>query len=206
MSAAALTRWRWTPRSRAVPHAAAHLVTRGQVGVGGTAASSNNDPTEVESPLDPSANPVDFAHGDPSPVCLVTAPLCAACGAAASHVELVPPGERPASWESWDDHLPETYGQFRRVDSWRFLFGSIEAGNGLGDDAGADAMARHREVFKVPPDFDPVHAAGLYDDAGFCAWCRVADYRTHWSAQGAAESCPHGHFKSIDPHWEPDDR
>jgi hypothetical protein len=86
-----------------------------------------------------------------------------------------------------------------------FLFEGIEAGNGLGDDVGADAVARLWEAFQEPFDFDWVHAASLYDDAGFCASCRVAYCRTRWSARRGAEWCPQGHFKSMDPHWEPDD-
>src|SRR5664279_5982792 len=73
------------------------------------------------------------------------------------------PGERPTGWESWDDRLRDTCVQFHRVGSWRFLFEGIEAGNGLGDDVGADAVARLWEAFQEPFDFDRVHAARLYD-------------------------------------------
>jgi len=56
-----------------------------------------------------------FAEKDGAPILLpalglagmtlVVEPRCAACGKTASRIEVVPPGERPMAWESWDQEL-----------------------------------------------------------------------------------------------------
>ena len=142
---------------------------------------------------------------NPSLAHLIATPLCAVCGSQTSYVELVPPGDYPASWETWGDQLQGSYTNYHRPDRWRFLFRGIEAGNGIGDDISAHEAARLSLAFEQPLEFDRVHAAGLYDDAGFCASCRVAFCRRHWSVGDGAGQCPQGHFRSLDPHWYPDE-
>jgi hypothetical protein len=51
-----------------------------------------------------------------------------------------------------------------------------------------------------------VHAAGFYDDAGFCQSCDAPYCYRHWQVTRSGYGyCPHGHGKSLDPHWSPED-
>jgi hypothetical protein len=44
---------------------------------------------------------------------MVAEPRCAACGEAATHIELVPPGQLPAQWQVWDKKRQESLWIYR---------------------------------------------------------------------------------------------
>ena len=54
-------------------------------------------------------------------------------------IELIPPGELPAEWDSWPNEHHEAFKASHNIGSWHFVFRSIEGGNGLGDDISAEA-------------------------------------------------------------------
>ena len=57
-------------------------------------------------------------------------------------------------------------------------------------------------AFRPPLSFVQVHTAGFYDDAGFCQDCDALYCYRHWHvSEGGYGYCPHGHGKSLDPHW-----
>jgi hypothetical protein len=63
-------------------------------------------------------------------------------------------------------------------------------------------------AFTPPVSATHVHDdAGLYDNAGICGPCGDLPYcRQHWHVtQSGLGTCPHGHGKSLDSHWSPDD-
>ena len=137
---------------------------------------------------------------------LVARPACAVCGAAAASVELVPPGALPSEWRTWPPELQKTYTENHDPQAWRFLFEGIDSGNGLGDDVTATEALRYATAFARPLTYERVHQAGLYDDAGFCASCRLPYCSKHWDvSSGGYGRCPRGHGKSLDPHWSPSD-
>lgn len=125
---------------------------------------------------------------------------CAVCGAPSSRVELVAPGELPADWESWSQDRRDWFLGYRKPDQWYLFYEGPAAGNGSGDHIGHDEAARILRGFREPHTFDQVHAAGFYDDAGFCATCKMPYCSRHWrvSATGYGH-CPEGHGKSLDP-------
>ena len=115
------------------------------------------------------------------PINLTFEPACAACGRPASRIELVP-----------DD-----------AGGWVLRYsGPAASGEGPVDAARADLITA---AFRPPHRFAAVHAAGFYDDAGFCGDCDTPYCATHWhlSATGYGR-CPQGHGKSLDPHWSPE--
>jgi hypothetical protein len=135
---------------------------------------------------------------------LLARPPCALCGAESSSVELVPPGDLPAGWPEWDEATRSMYLKYHDDTRWRFIFTGVVAGNGMGDDVSVETAGRYAAAFRAPLEFDRVHSAGLYDDAGFCGSCKLAYCHRHWSAGDSAGRCPRGHVKSLDPHWHPD--
>ena len=137
---------------------------------------------------------------------LVVRPLCAVCGAPASSIELVPPGDVPLDWDNWPDEHRRVAAAHHDPTAWRLLFKSVGGGNGLGRDLAAEEAVRWAAAFSEPLEYDKVHRLGLYDDAGFCNECRVSYCLRHWknSDWGGYGRCPHGHSKSLDPHWSPE--
>ncbi len=111
---------------------------------------------------------------------MVAALRCATCGSPSALVELVAPGGLPAEWERWSDDEKDAFRQYRDPDQWWLLFEGIAAGNGDGNAITADKAARIAEAFAMPCTYDRVHAAGLYDDAGFCGTCSVPYCYRHW--------------------------
>lgn len=114
---------------------------------------------------------------------LIAEPRCNACGESASHVELRGPN---------DD------------GTWRFLYSGVVAGNGSGRDISPEEAARIANAFIKPFTYEAVHEARLYDDAGFCAQCRVAYCYKHWNESNGFGHCPLNHGKSLDPLWSPE--
>ncbi len=97
------------------------------------------------------------------------------------------------------------YEQFHDPMEWRFLYSGIAAGNPLGGDISADRATRYATAFSEPLEYNNVRTAGLYDEAGFCAECRLPYCSSHWSVdRGGYGTCPRGHGKSLDPHWSPE--
>ncbi len=100
----------------------------------------------------------------------------------------------------------ESFLRYRDPREWWLLFEGVAAGNGLGDPITADRAAQVGDAFSQPYNYDRVHAAGFYDDAGFCQSCGVAYCYRHWHvSRSGYGSCPEGHGKSLDPHWSPED-
>ena len=69
---------------------------------------------------------------------LLVRPPCAACGAPASSIELVPPGAVPVEWNDWSTEEQQAFETYRNPTRWRFLVKGIEGGNGLGDDVSVE--------------------------------------------------------------------
>jgi len=89
----------------------------------------------------------------------------------------------------------------------RLIYNGIVAGTGPGGTPISSGRTRAiASAFTPPYEAATIRAADFYDDAGFCASCGVFYCFTHWnpSTTGGGR-CPHGHFKSLDPHWSPDD-
>jgi len=137
---------------------------------------------------------------------LVFEPTCFVCGSIASHVELIPPGELPAEWESWPNEHHEAFKASHDTGSWHFVFRSIEGGNGLGDDISAEAAERLAAAFSEPLEYTKVAHAGLSDDAGYCGRCGVPYCSVHWNVdRDGWGRCPSGHSRNLDPLWWPAD-
>jgi hypothetical protein len=57
-----------------------------------------------------------------------------------------------------------------------------------------------------PYSLKKFRAADLYDGAGYCGDCSKIYCTTHWNVTSTGGGfCSEGHFKSLDPHWSPDD-
>lgn len=137
---------------------------------------------------------------------LIYRPPCGVCGQPATYIELVPPGVLPSAWDAWSPRERQLYEALRDPTMWRMLFRGIAGANGFGDDLSAEEAARYLAAFSGPLTFQKVHGAGLYDDAGFCEECDKPYCYEHWNVSaGGYGRCPHGHGKSLDPHWSPDD-
>ncbi len=133
---------------------------------------------------------------------LVARPTCAVCGKSDSVVELIAPGQRPDGWDTWSSDAQDAYSTRFDPGSWHFISRGIVRNSGSGLDISATKAAVIRHAFHEPLLFEAVHGAGLYDDAGFCAECKVPYCKTHWDPDdGSWGTCPHGHCRSFDPHW-----
>jgi hypothetical protein len=82
----------------------------------------------------------------------------------------------------------------------------VLAGNGYGDPIGPKEAERISEAFTLPYSYARIRLARLYDDAAFCDSCNEAYCYNHWNVSDTGGGrCPKGHWKSLDPHWSPDD-
>ena len=139
----------------------------------------------------------------------VAEPPCAVCGRAATRVELVAPDGLPADWPQWSSQQRDTFdaGRQRHADQqWWLLFSGIEAGNGTGKPVDPAQAERIAAAFAEPYRYAAVATAGFYDDAGFCGHCDAAYCYHHWNVSSTGYgTCPHGHGRSLDPLWWPDD-
>jgi hypothetical protein len=133
---------------------------------------------------------------------MVITPLCAACGAPATRIELVAPGQLPAQWEHWPATVRDSFGRHRGPGQWYLIRDGVAAGNGYGDPVQAGEAGRIAQAFQPPLRYDQVARAGFYDDAGFCQDCDAPYCYRHWRVSGTGYGhCPAGHGKSLDPHW-----
>ena len=133
---------------------------------------------------------------------MVVVPLCAACGSPSSWVELVAPGELPAKWQQWDSARQGSFLLHRDPQCWHLIVQGIAACNGDGDPIDASKAEQIAEAFRPPLSFVQVHTAGFYDDAGLCPDCNAPYCYRHWHvSESGYGHCPHGHGKSLDPHW-----
>jgi hypothetical protein len=135
---------------------------------------------------------------------MVFTPPCAECGAAASRVELVAPGQLPAEWEQWPSRVRDIISRQREPGQWYLLLKGTATENGYGDPIDASQAGRIAQAFRPPLSFGQVHTAGFYDDAGFCQDCDAPYCYRHWHvSESGYGHCPRGHGKSLDPHWSP---
>ena len=130
---------------------------------------------------------------------MVVTPPCAVCGTPSARVELVPPGQVPAEWEQWPGTVQVTILRQRQPGQWYLLFKGVAAHNGYGDPIDIGWAGRIAQAFRPPLRFAQVHAAGFYDDAGFCQDCDAPYCYRHWHVTETGYGyCPHGHGKSLD--------
>jgi hypothetical protein len=136
---------------------------------------------------------------------MVAEPRCSACGAAATRIELVAPGQPPAQWNEWSQQHRETYERYRDPAQWYLLVRGVVAHNGwVGSPIDAGRAQDIAAAFRSPYSYAQVHTAGFYDDAGFCEQCAAAFCSRHWNVSASGYGhCPQGHGKSLDPHWSP---
>jgi len=133
---------------------------------------------------------------------MVAAPPCAACGAPATRIELVAPGQLPAQWEQWPSTVRHSIRRQREPGQWWFLFKGIAAYNGYGDPIDASRAGKIAQAFQPPLSFAQVHTAGFYDDAGFCEDCDAPYCYHDWHVtESGFGYCPCGHGKSLDWYW-----
>ena len=131
-------------------------------------------------------------------------PPCAACGTPSARIELVAPGQLPAQWEQWPSTVQGNILRQREPGQWYLLVTGLATDNGYGDPIDASRAGRIAQAFRSPLRFAQVHAAGFYDDAGFCPDCDAPYCYQHWHVSETGYGyCPHGHGKSLDPHWSP---
>jgi hypothetical protein len=110
----------------------------------------------------------------------------------------------PPSWNHLGPNSRELLLNRRSDDAWWYVYKGIEAGSGSGSPI-EDGTARAFLQLRGDDEYAAVQVLGLYDEAGYCASCRVAYCRRHWDPSMGAGTCPEGHFKSLDPHWHPYD-
>jgi hypothetical protein len=133
---------------------------------------------------------------------ILVAPPCAACGTPSSRIELVAPGCWPVEWDQWPATVRASIEQRREPGQWYLLFKGVATYNGYGDPIDASQAGLIAQAFRPPLHFAQVHAAGFYDDAGFCQDCDAPYCYHHWHVTETGYGhCPRRHGKSLDPHW-----
>ena len=133
---------------------------------------------------------------------MVVTPPCAACGAPATRIELVAPGQLPAQWEQWPGTVRDSFLRHRGPGQWYLILDGVATGNGYGNPVQAGEAGRIAQAFRPPLRYARVATAGFYDDAGFCQDCDAPYCYRHWHVSGTGYGhCPAGHGKSLDPHW-----
>ena len=99
-----------------------------------------------------------------------------------------------------------TIGLSEDPGGWLLRYSGPGGSNGSGDRIPAERAAAIRKAFTPPYAVAAIKAAGFYDDAGFCAGCAKFYCPQHWNTSPTGGGrCPQGHFKSLDPHWSPDE-
>ena len=131
---------------------------------------------------------------------MVVTPPCAACGAPATRIELVAPGQLPAQWEHWPAIARDSFLRCRGPGQWYLIRDGVATSNDNPIQAGE--AGRIAQAFRPPLRYDQVATAGFYDDARFCQDCDAPYCYRHWHVSGTGYGhCPAGHGKSLDPHW-----
>lgn len=94
-----------------------------------------------------------------------------------------------------------------RDGSIYIVYSGLEGGTGWGGDPASSAVVEAtKRAFTPPYSTVSIKAAGFSDDAGFCDLCESFYCSRHWNISNTGGgTCPKGHFKSLDPHWRPDD-
>ena len=92
---------------------------------------------------------------------MVVTPLCAACGAPATRIELVAPGQLPAQWEHWPATVRDSFLKCRGPGQWYLIRDGVAAVNGYGDPVAAGEAGRIAQAFRPPLRYDQVATAGV---------------------------------------------
>lgn len=128
-------------------------------------------------------------------------PPCSVCGKRSATIEIVPPGELPEEFASWDRKLQEVYLKHQDSSQFYLIYAGPGGGNGLGDTVEPARAEIIVEAF-TSPNKESIRAADFYDNAGFCLECSKFYCWNHWD--DGRGLCPKGHWVTLDPHWSPD--
>ena len=72
---------------------------------------------------------------------MVVTPPCAACGAPATRIELVGPGQLPAQWEHWPATVRDSFLRHRGPGQWYLIRDGVATSNGYNPDPGRGGRA-----------------------------------------------------------------
>ena len=131
--------------------------------------------------------------------------LCVVCGKQTAAVELLPPGQYPASLQG-DQYVEirKSWDRIRKKEPWWLRYDGPAAGSGAGHAIGEDKAERIAASFAEPLNYARIHDAGFYDDAGFCGTCGKPYCYQHWNVSGGEVGrCPMGHMKFLDSYYNP---
>jgi len=95
---------------------------------------------------------------------MVVTPPCAACGAPATRIELVAPGQRPARWEHWPRTARDSFLRHRAPGQWYLILDGVATSNGYGNPVQAGEAGRIVWAFRPPLRYDQVATAGFCQD------------------------------------------
>ena len=132
-------------------------------------------------------------------------PRCTRCQAMASRSEIIPANRLPLEWASWPRNRKQAFEQYRDASQPYLLYSGPGGSNGwVGDPISDERAEKLIAAFENPSD-ERFAEADLYDGAGFCSSCQCYYCESCWNASfSGGGRCPHGHFKSLDPHWSPE--
>ena len=133
-------------------------------------------------------------------------PKCSVCGRVASTTEIIPPANPPVDWDSWPEERRKAFEERRDATQTWLLYSGPGGSNGwIGDPITPEEAEKLIAAFEHP-SVTAFLRADLYDCAGFCGTCEQYYCDSCWNISDiGGGDCPKGHFKSLDPHWSPDD-
>jgi hypothetical protein len=129
---------------------------------------------------------------------MVVTPPCAACGAPATRIELVGPGQLPAQWEQWPATVRDSFPLHRGPGQWYLIRDGVATAIRFrpGRPVGSPGRSGRRCAMTRWPRPGSTMTP---------AFARTATRRTatgHWHVSETGYGhCPAGHGKSLDPHW-----
>jgi hypothetical protein len=131
-------------------------------------------------------------------------PKCKACGLDCASIEIIAPDALPVEWTVWPQDRREVFARYRVTSSYYLLYEGPGGSNGwVGNPISPECAATIIAAIANPTP-EALKACGFYDGAGLCTECREFYCPDHWSISDTGYGvCPHGHGKSLDPHWHP---